>query len=244
MKLRETWNKYDPAEVIKKKYKLKGVAAEIVDLAVGFIVAGLIYFIIMPLLLGANPAAVVVQTCSMTGTYNVGDIVVLRGAAWDDINAPEITASSIHYTIEPNNITHQTKKLIFADTELDVEATGDVIVYNSKTSGVQIIHRVIAKVTTPDGRYYITKGDTNAIPDSSKIDCAEFINDRCTKISYTVSNVCTEEDRGWPGCIGTPLKEDEIVGKHFFTVPLLGHVKMLFFHILTLGNGYPGPMWC
>lgn len=243
------FGKYDPANFLKKRFKLKGWKAEAVDWIVGFVEAAIFYFIILPLILGAYPPAVVVQTCSMTGTYNVGDIAVMMGTSFDQLQAPEITTPSLNYTISPNNIREQTQKLIFTDgQELPVQTTGDIILHDSPITGEQIIHRVIAKVTTPTGRYLITKGDTNNIPDSARMECAEWQEHGdgllCTKIRDDIDRTCTLEDAGWPGCLSTPIPEDKILGKAVFTIPLAGHVKMLFMHIITLGHGYPGPLWC
>ena len=251
MGLRAKFKKYDPAQILIRKYKLKGIKAEIVDLVVSLGIAALLYFVIMPAILGANPAAVVVQTCSMKGVFNVGDISVLQGTNFEDLNAPEIIlAQNFFYNIEPNNVASKTTKLLFPDgQELAVQTTGDIITYNSQTSGMQIIHRVIAKVRAEDGNFLITKGDVNDLPDSVKISCAEYTTTDgktyCTKLSTTITEVCdAETDRGWPGCLAAPLQDKDIVGKHILWIPFLGHVKMLFMHVVTLGHGYPGPFWC
>jgi len=240
---------YEPATFLKKRYSLTGWKAEAVDWGVGFLEAALFYFVILPLILGTYPPAVVVQTCSMAGTYNVGDIAVMMGTSFDGIHAPEVSASSLTYSIVPNNISEQATELIFpGGQDVPVTTKGDVVLYISPTSGEQIIHRAIAKVVTPSGRYIITKGDANTIPDSAKIECAEWVKEagglRCTKIKSTISSICTDADRGYPGCLGTPIPESKVLGKAVFTIPLLGHVKMLFMHIITLGHGYPGPLWC
>jgi signal peptidase I len=247
--LRAAWNKLkllDPAEHLKRKYGLKGWKAELVDLVVGFAFAALLYYIILPAILGATPPAVVVQSCSMKGVLNVGDIVVLRGATFDEINAPLVRLGvPINFSLEPNDARNQTKFLVFPDNQtLPVGTSGDTVVYVSKTSGEQIVHRVIAKVEASDGRYYLTKGDANSVPDASKIDCAVWIGGECMTYSPSITKMCTNADKGWPGCIATPVKENEIAGRQIFVIPLLGHVKMLAFHVLTLGHGYPDKMWC
>ena len=241
--------KYDPAEFVKKRFGLKGWRAEAADWAVGFLEAALFYFVILPLVLGTYPPAVVVQTCSMTGTYNVGDVAVLMGTSFDEINAPEITVDSLDYSIVPNDITQQTQKLVFpGGQELAVQTTGDIVLHISPITGEQIIHRVIAKATTPYGRFVLTKGDSNALPDSAKISCAEWVEEsgsmRCTKLRQSITETCTSDDAGWPGCISTAVPEEDVLGRSVLTIPLVGHVKMLFMHIVTLGRGYPGPLWC
>ncbi len=240
---------YEPAAFLKKRYSLSGWKAEAVDWGVGFAEAAIFYFIILPLVLGAYPPAVVVQSCSMAGTYNVGDIAVMVGAPFGSIRAPLVNASSLNYSIYPNNISEQTQELIFpGGQKVPVTKKGDIILHISPINGEQIIHRAIAKVITPQGRFIITKGDANPIPDSAKIECAEWVQEsggmRCTKIRSTVSHICTSADKGYPGCLSTPVPEGKVLGKAAFTIPLLGHVKMLFMHIITLGHGYPGPMWC
>jgi signal peptidase I len=251
-KLRKLSYKYDPAEVVKRRYGLTGWAAELVDLGIGFLFAALLYFIILPAILGANPPAVIVQSCSMTGTLNVGDVSVLQGVKFDSIRAPLVTLEGrMNFTIEPNDIDLETTALIFPDGQrLDIREDGDVLVYISKISGNQIIHRAVARVRAGDGDWVVTKGDANKIPDAAKIDCAEFEDlggglRKCTKLSKQVKSVCSERDAGWPGCIGTPLKPSEVTGRQLFVIPLLGHVKLAVFHVLTLGTaGYPGPLWC
>lgn len=241
--------KYDPANILKKRYKLKGWKAEAADWGVGFAEAAVFYFILLPLLLGAYPPAVVVQTCSMAGVYNVGDVAVMGGTTFDGLQAPALTTSSLDYTIVPNNVSERTQKLVFSDgQELAIQQWGDIVLYNSGTSGEQIIHRAIAKVTTPSGRYILTKGDANNVPDSVRLECAEWVETTqgtmCKAIRSDVSRICTSSDVGWPGCLGTPVPEKAVLGKALFSIPLVGHVKMLFMHIITLGHGYPGTLWC
>ncbi|MBN3037673.1 MAG: hypothetical protein JW834_04485 [Candidatus Diapherotrites archaeon] len=249
-RVREALHYYDPSQVVIRRLKLTGVKAEVADVAVSLLLAAIFYYLVMPVLVGANPAAVVVQSCSMRGTLNVGDISVLRGAAWDDVSAPEIAiASPIHFSVEPNSIYNETEFLLFPDGQrLAVHEDGDVIVYNSKISGQQIIHRVIAKVTASDGRFYLTKGDNNTLPDAARIGCAVWEEAagirECVQVKKSVDGVCSDADAGWPGCLGTPLREDEIVGKVWLNIPVFGHVKMLFFHVITLGHGYPAEFWC
>ncbi len=243
------FGKYEPARFIKKKYKLKGWKAEAVDWVVGFFEAAVFYFILLPLVLGTYPPAVVVQTCSMTGVYNVGDVVVLQGTSFDDLNAPEITTSSIDYTIFPNDVRESTQKLVFSDgQELPIQTWGDVLLHESITSRDQIIHRVIAKVTTPQGRFVLTKGDSNNIPDAIRLECGEWEQTadgiKCTGIRSDMTRLCTADDKGYGGCLSTPISEDKLLGKSILTIPLVGHVKMLFTHIITLGRGYPGSLWC
>lgn len=249
MTARKIWKKiktYDPAEIVKRKFKLKGWVAEIADVIVSFLVASFIYFILMPAILGANPAAVVVQSCSMYPSLNVGDISVLQGVSFDDFRVQEITLTQdLDFRIEPNNIRQETTSLIFPDGQrLDINKNGDTLVYVSKISGLQLIHRAIAKVRATNGNFYITKGDANNLPDAAKVECSKVEGNTCTQFQESITALCTESDAGYPGCLGTVIKEDEVIGRQLFTIPLLGHVKLLIFEFVPGLPGYPGQWWC
>ncbi len=246
--------KLDPAYWIKKRYSLTGWKAEVVDVLVAFAIAALVYYGIAPLILGANPPAVIVQSCSMKGVLNVGDVVVLKGVSFDEVNAPivHLNSTNVTFKIIPSSRHEQTRVLFFPDgspNKVNVTKSGDIIVYISPISGRQIIHRVIAKVITSDGKkYYITKGDANPIPDQAKIDCDEWVVNgnylRCIKLSDNVTDTCTLADKNWPGCISSPVPEGAVIGKDIFVIPLVGHVKLAVWHLLTLGHGYPDKITC
>ncbi len=247
--------RFDLASRVKEKYNLSGWKGELVDIVFGFILAALIYYVVLPALLGASPPAVIVQSCSMAGTYQVGDIIVLKGTSFDDVRAPLVVlnATDVYFKIVPNNRFEQTRQLVFPDGSpkvVNITRDGDVIVYISPINGNQIIHRVIAKVETADGkRYFITKGDANPIPDAAKIDCAQWVKEgqylRCTQLSDNITDVCQlPRDKDWPGCISTPVPEDAVIGKAIFDIPLLGQIKLALWHIITLGHGYPDKILC
>lgn len=69
-----------------------------------------------------------------------------------------------------------------------------------------IIHRVVKKMQDSDEIYFQTKGDNN---------------------KDSIKNILLDE---------TNLKEDVILGKAVFRVPLLGHIKILF--VNYIGNPY------
>ena len=255
MGIRNMLKKLDLAEWAKEKYGLTGWQAEVIDALYGLFLAAIIYYGILPLLLGANPPAVIVQSCSMAGTFQVGDIIVLKGASFNDINAPLVKVNStvVNFSILPNSRSEQTKQIVFQNGDprvLNVTRKGDVIVYISPLNGKQIIHRVIARVITSDGKhYFITKGDANNIPDQAKIECEEWINEgsylRCIKLSNRITKTCQyPSDVGWPGCISSPVPENDVVGKAIFDIPLIGQIKLIIWDIITLGHGYPDKVLC
>ena len=253
--LKEKVSRYDIGEWVKRRYGLTGWKAETVDIIVGLVLAALIYYVILPLFLGANPPAVIVQSCSMAGTFQVGDIVVLSGVSFDNVNMPlvKVNSTKINFSIIPNSRFEQTKRLVFSDGTprvVNVTRTGPVIVYISPLNGKQIIHRVIARVVTSDGkRYYITKGDANNTPDQAKISCAQWIRDgnvlRCISIADNVTETCEyPRDVNWPGCISSPIPEKDVIGKAIFDIPLVGQIKLILWDIVTLGHGYPDKVLC
>jgi signal peptidase I len=186
----------------------------------------------------------------MDGVLNVGDIVVLKGTSYEDVNAQEVVLDSpVYFSVEPNDPLKETQTLVFPDGQsVPVEEKGDTIVYVSRVTGGQIIHRVIAKVSTPQGNYFLTKGDANTVPDAARVTCGEFApNGSC--LNVIVDGVCTPEDARDPSsyCLSTPVSEKDVIGKQVLMVPVLGHVKMAVFHIvgLPLGvPGYPAEFWC
>lgn len=47
---------------------------------------------------------------------------------------------------------------------------GDIVIYDATWFSEPVIHRIISKGTSPDGRlYYITKGDNNPTPDPAPV---------------------------------------------------------------------------
>jgi signal peptidase I len=257
---RKAWNfvkSLDPAEYVKRKYNLKGTSGGVIDLVFGFVFAVLLYFVLMPAILGANPPAVVVMSCSMRGTLNVGDIVVLQGVSPEDVRAPEAILESPEMDVMSFRNSRGKETLYIPNgnpSEVNVDMTGDTLVYVSKITGIQIIHRVIAKLKAPDGHYYyITKGDANFAPDalnqSSACDIWAFGGGGSSICAeYTYQGVCTSP--GDVGCLATPVRDDELIGRQILNIPLVGHVKLIPMHILhiltggLIGPGYVGEVWC
>ncbi len=249
-------SRFDPAERLKERYNLSGWKAELVDLVFGFLIAALIYYVILPAILGANPPATIVESCSMAGVFQVGDVVILKGTSFDDIHAPvvRLNTTSVNFSIHPNDWRNkEVRQIIFYGGDprvLNITENGDVVVYHSPLNGRQIIHRVIAKVITSDGReFLITKGDANNIPDQAKIDCAQWVMDgqvyRCIQLAPNIKDTCQyPRDVNWPGCISSPVPMNKVVGKVIFDIPLVGQIKLILMDIITLGHAYPDGILC
>jgi len=198
-------------------YEKFSASQEIKDWAISFVVAAVIYFIILPAILGTSSPGVVVASCSEKGYLNIGDILVVQGTSIKDINAPEVVMDRYEGVTPILDENGEVTEIIIGDKQVSLNRSNDIIVYSAYPSGVQIIHRVFVKIKTSDGYFLLTKGDANTALD---------------QMTQTGEN-CIDENIG---CISTPVTQRMLVGKKILIpVPLLGHVK-LFFCDLTLGK--------
>jgi len=198
-------------------YEKFSASQEIKDWAISFVVAAVIYFIILPAILGTSSPGVVVASCSEKGYLNIGDILIVQGTSIKDINAPEVVMDRYEGVTPILDENEEVTEIIIGDKQVSLNRSNDIIVYSAYPSGVQIIHRVFVKIKTSDGYFLLTKGDANTALD---------------QMTQTGEN-CIDENIG---CISTPVTQRMLVGKKILIpVPLLGHVK-LFFCDLTLGK--------
>lgn len=196
----------------KKPFTWKG---EFRDWLVAFIVAAVAYFVVLPLLLGTSAPMVVVSSCSEKGYLNIGDVLVLKGVAIEDVNAPEVYVSKFT-GFTPVYDGDEVTAIVVGNDIVSLNRSSDIIVYVAWPSRAQIIHRVFAKIKTDKGYLLITKGDANSIPDQMSSNGA----------------VCIAENPQI--CISTPVTQQTLVGKSIFGIPFLGHIK-LFFCDITFG---------
>lgn len=205
----------------KKKFN---VWDETKDWVISFIIAAMVYFVILPAILGTSSPMVVVSSCSEKGYINIGDILFVQGVNIKDINAPTVEVDRFTDFTPVFNDSEVTSLIIDGNT-VELSRDSDIIVYSAFPSKAQIIHRVFAKIYEKStGNYYlITKGDANPIPDQMSL-----VGDKCI----------TENT----GCISTPISKSMLVGKRVFVnVPLLGHVKLFFCDVITLCDGHSNP---
>jgi len=189
---------------------------ELKDWLLSFLVAAVVYFIILPVVLGTSSPGVVVASCSERGYLNIGDILVVQGVNIKDIIAPEVEVdrfTGFTPVLENGEVT----KIVIGDRTISLNRSNDIIVYSAYPTGTQIIHRVFAKIKANDGYLLLTKGDANIALDQMTEN----------------GDVCIDENIG---CLSTPVTQRTLVGKKILIpIPLLGHVK-LFFCDLTLGK--------
>jgi len=216
----------------KEKYDWK---EETKDWVVSFITVAIIYFLILPAILGTNSPLVIVSSCSEKGFLNIGDIVIVQGTPIEKVKAPLISAPKYNGFVP----VFEGNKFIGVNISGEVikpNASNDIIVYYANPSGSQIIHRVLAKVNTSNGMLLITKGDANQIPDQLGV-----MNNRLVE--------CVSENYA---CISTHVNSKMLVGKKIGpAIPLLGHVKLFFCDLVPFcdghsnaGTNYEYKLWC
>ena len=190
---------------------------EVKDWAVSFLVAAVLYFIILPAILGTSSPGVVVASCSERGYLNIGDILVVQGISIKDIKAPTVEVDKFTDFIPIPNDNGEITQIVVSGKAVSLDRSNDIIVYSAYPSGVQIIHRAFAKIKAGNGYFLLTKGDANSLLD---------------QMTQT-GDVCIDENIG---CISTSISQNMLVGRQvLIPIPLLGHVK-LFFCDLTLGK--------
>jgi signal peptidase I len=207
------------AHKIKKFLGLDNFNAgqELKDWAIAFVTGAVVYFIILPAILGTTSPGVVVASCSERGYLNIGDILVVQGIDIKDVNAPEVQVNDYNGFTPIYDENGEVTKLDISGTIVALNRSSDIIVYSSRPFGIQIIHRVFARVKTNSGYLLLTKGDANKALDQMT----------------SSGGTCIDENIG---CISTPITQRMLVGrKILIPIPLLGHVK-LFFCDLTLGK--------
>jgi len=215
------WRKKKKPEKKPKTFAEK-VWFEMKDWVLAFVVAAVVYFIILPMALGTSSPMVVVSSCSEKGYMNTGDILIIQGVDIKDVNAPLIEIDRYRgFTpiVDENN---EVTKIDISGNLVELNKSNDIIVYSAYPSRAQIIHRVFAKVkeTSRDRYLLITKGDANQIPDQMS----------------STGVMCIDEN---VGCISTPITQRTLIGrKIIFPIPLLGHVKLFFCDIFPFCDGH------
>jgi signal peptidase I len=195
-----------------------------------FVFAWAIYSV-FGLALGTQSPFVIVMSASMEPLYHRGDVIILQGASFDSITAPETTLQQplsqtpFDSFAKPNSSNGSNGRLIesieFNTGEtIQITQNGSIIVYNSQninSASGPIIHRVVSKISASDGKFFLTKGDS--INNNT-------IDQDCGRIIYGVP----ENE----GCIMLyPVKESEIDGKALFQIPAIGCVKLWLFDNLA-----------
>ena len=216
----------------KEKYDWK---QETKDWIISFVVAAVIYFLVLPIFLHTTSPLVVVSSCSEKGYLNIGDILVIEGVPIQDVKAPTVTSNNLNfvvlnqnnqpYTYKDFQDNYEATKIRVGNKTIKLNKSNDIIVYNTKPFIGQVIHRAFLKIKKGNNYYIITKGDANPIPD---------------QIGFTGMNSQYQCETENPGlCISSLVDKNMLVGKKvLFRIPLLGHVKLFFCDVMPFCEGH------
>ncbi len=94
--------------------------------------------------------------------------------------------------------------LVVKRMDVDLIEKGDIIVFDSPHGGIPIVHRVYAVKTEGGKRYFVTKGDNNAAPDTYYQDI-------------------------YPGIPG-----ERIIGEPFLRIPKVGWIQIWFRQLIDV----------
>jgi len=215
-----------------------------------YVVSALIFafllFSILGFLLNTSSPMVIVSSGSMVPEFYRGDIIVLYGEK--NIQAKEVnfngTISNKMYSDYGKTFPEPIEKFIDTSTgrivykitdaeELEIDGQeipltkdGDIIVYFSKFSQKDIIHRTIAKINAVDGTFFLTKGDANP-----------SIDQECFPVNDSFGQ------QKFIACISKQaVSSEEIKGKAILKIPLVGCIKLwVFDNIPSIFSGKPNP---
>jgi len=218
--------------VVKKATNNSELAEFIVNIVFAFLFAFVAYSI-LGFVFGSASPLVIVYSASMESTFFRGDVMALGKINNVDNLGPEIVldnsisvrgvptinyATPVYYGSFPSKL----EKIVFpcdnnCTKEVSLNQEGSVIVYpaynpNSSTHGIPIIHRAIAKLVSKDGNFILTKGDNSLTNPTFDQDCGSI------KSGFDISQ---------KGCISFyAIPIEQIQGKAFFRIPLVGCVKL------------------
>ncbi len=171
-----------------------------------------VIYTLMGVILHTPRPAVIVASSSMEPVFYPGDIVIVRGIDPAEISAPEVDLNlpyNFHVLPSQAGIRFVREGIELTGIEVNgmffpVEDNGTVIVYYDDVRGRDIIHRVLLKIRTPHGYFFVTKGDNGETNPTADQDC---ILGRCV-YPFLVS-------------------EEQVLGTPIFTIPRIGIIKLL-----------------
>lgn len=225
------------------------------------LVFAVVLFTILGLVLGTKNPMVIVVSASMEPVLARGDVVVLLGVPPEKIKGNQV---ELDMDLEGKmlkdfaEVDYAAQKINFVNGQsIPLEKNGDTAVYYSDIGSIQIIHRVVGKIKTPQGIYLLTKGDNVLTNKTVDQDCGGIILEQLEnknllaagKQWYPYDNyfcycaappsspvvmgqacyVCTER----PCNTIFPIKAEKIDGIAVTRVPVVGCVKLWLFDDLS-----------
>lgn len=211
-----------------KKTLAQEVGYNLVYVVSAFVFAFLIYQAFALALNTQSPIVIVISESMEPNLYR-GDVMFVQGIAPESI-AGALALSSASLSEKPFSefatASYSANKVQSVEIEgksYSQSPSSDIIVYNSRLLGEQIIHRVFLKIKSPDGYYFLTKGDNSATNKTFDQDCGKV----------SVSNVPGTDVLRYgfeKPCVELfPVDSKSIQGKTVFRIPLVGCVKVWFF---------------
>jgi len=236
---------------LTKKQKIK---REAMDWGISIAAALLIYFVVLPAILGTSTPMIVVSSCSQQPHLNIGDLLIIQGVQMEDIEAPTVTIEGqLNYTYDK-----QTNTLTINDHEISPNTNNSIVTYLPSPTGTQIIHRALVKLEFTEQaepiqgeKILLTQGDANEIPD--QITRTEVNGERALCLDYTREGMILQPQHGPEDqellisqdpeiCLSTPATEERIIGrKKGPRIPLLGHIKLFFCDVAPICEGHSNP---
>lgn len=155
----------------------KGIKYGVIDILQSLIFAVAALIVIGLVLQTSSPLDINVS-CSMRPYMERGDFIILKG--FENTNIPTITLANysdwrkIDVLKKPCNVTVSDRKISrlctygveYNNTTIYENRENPIIIYSPRKNDTfvetgNIVHRVFAKITTPEGDFLLTKGDNN-----------------------------------------------------------------------------------
>ncbi len=160
-------------DLLPSDFSAKGILLFAKEIATAFL-AALVFWYALSFLLGTQTPLNVVTSCSMLPAFQRGDLVVIQGG---NFKAPEVDlegfSGPVSIRAEKTTCTRLfdsgaqaqvacTYRVLVANSSVDADKSNDVVVFESRVPGVDlIVHRLFAKIIRGGNEYYLTKGDNN-----------------------------------------------------------------------------------
>lgn len=173
----------------------------------------------------AYPMMIVISG-SMEPVMYRGDVVVLQGISPSGIKAEEVALDLDLKQLPMADFAsadYNAKTITIGGKTIPLTTEGSIIVYTSAHRQIPVIHRAVAKIKTPNGYYFLTKGDSinNRTIDQ---DCGKITLYKDSG-SGAITRISTQRD-----CVTLfAVHESEIHGVSVFRIPLIGYAKLLIF---------------
>ena len=221
-------DKYWPVKG-KEKTLAQEIGYNVIYVVSAFAFAFIIYQAFAFALSTSSPIVIVVSE-SMEPVFYRGDVMFVQGIPAENLAGTLAVTSQNLFEMPFSEFASAS----YSGGELQsIEIDGksyaqdpdsDIIVYNSRLLGEQIIHRIFLKIKANDGYYFLTKGDNKKTNKTFDQDCGKVT------VKYSPGTDIVEGYVLEKPCIDLfPETSKEIQGRTIFRIPAVGCVKVWFF---------------